>query len=85
MGKKKSRDKQISKGQRRSVNPLWSKMIRLDYRGSIQEQYNKYQAFLRGKNVMLTIENPNKNETNKKYIKVPAREVWRSGFNTKKH
>ena len=85
MAKKKSRDKQVSKGERRNVNPMWTKMIRLDYRGTITEQYNKYQAFLRGKNVVLTIENPNTNETNKKYIKVNARDVWKSGFNTKKH
>jgi len=28
------------------------------------------------KNVMLTIPNPNTNETNKRFIRVPAREVW---------
>ena len=28
---------------------------------------------------MLTIENPNKNETNKRMIKVPAHTVWRGG------
>ena len=35
-------------------------------------------AFKRGKNVVLTIPNPNTNETNKRFIKVPAKEVWRS-------
>jgi hypothetical protein len=84
MGKSKSRDKQVSKGERRNVNPMWSKKTRIEYRGTIEEQYNKYQAFLRGKNVMLTIENPNKNETNKPFIKVSARDVWRSGFNSKR-
>ena len=33
--------------------------------------YNQLTAFLRGKNVMLTIPNPNKNETNKRFIRVP--------------
>ena len=33
--------------------------------------------FVKGKNVMLTIPNPNKNETNKKFIRVPAKEQWR--------
>ena len=28
---------------------------------------------------MLTIENPNKNETNRRMIRVPANEVWRTG------
>lgn len=85
MGKKKSRDKQVSKGQRNSVNPLWGKLNRLDYRGTLQEEHNKFQAFLRGKNVVLTIANPNPNETNKPFIKVSARDVWKSGFNSKRH
>lgn len=85
MGKKKSRDKQVSKGERRNVSNTWTKLNRLDYRGTITEEHNKYEAFLRGKNVVLTIANPNTNETNKKFIKVPAREVWKSGFNSKKH
>ena len=38
---------------------------------------NQLSAFLKGKNVMLTIPNPNTNETNKRFIRVPAREVWR--------
>ena len=85
MGKKKSRDKQVSKGERRNVSNTWTKLNRLDYRGTITEEHNTYEAFLRGKNVVLTIANPNTNETNKKFIKVPAREVWKSGFHTTKH
>ena len=34
-------------------------------------------AFIKGKNVVLTIKNPNKNETNKPFIRVPAKEQWR--------
>ena len=34
---------------------------------------------MKGKNVMLTVPNPNKNETNKRMIRVPATEVWRRG------
>ena len=59
MGKKKSRDKQVSKGERRNVSNTWTKLNRLDYRGTITEEHNKYEAFLRGKNVVLTIANPN--------------------------
>ena len=33
-------------------------------------------AFKRGKNVVPTIQS-NTNETNKRFIKVPAKEVWR--------
>lgn len=40
---------------------------------------NQLKAFLAGKNVVLTIPNPNKNETNKPFIRVNAREVWKGG------
>lgn len=38
---------------------------------------NQLKAFRAGKNVMLTIENPNKNETNKPFIRVPASQIWK--------
>ena len=34
------------------------------------------KAFRKGKMVWLTIPNPNKNETNKKFVKVIASDVW---------
>lgn len=37
---------------------------------------NQLKAYLAGKNVVLTIENPNKNETNRRFIKVNARDYW---------
>jgi hypothetical protein len=39
---------------------------------------NQLKAYQAGKNVVLTIPNPNPNETNKRFIKVNARDVWRS-------
>ena len=45
--------------------------------------YNQYVAFTRGKNVVLTMENPNKNETNKRFIRVNARDVWKSAYRSK--
>lgn len=39
---------------------------------------NQRLAFNAGKNVVLTIENPNKEETNKRYIRVNASTVWRN-------
>ena len=38
---------------------------------------NQLRAYHAGKNVVLTIPNPNPNETNKRYIKVNARDVWK--------
>lgn len=79
MGKKKQRAHQVSKGQRDSVARSTVKAIRRDYMQSSDRLDNQLAAFLKGKNVMLTIPNPNKNETNKRMIRVPAAEVWRRG------
>lgn len=70
MGKKKLRSTQTSKGEHggslrtRSSDPAL-KMI------------NKRKAWDAGKNVVVTIENPNKNETNRPFIRVNASEVWK--------
>jgi len=79
MGKKKQRAHQVSKGQRDSVARSTVKAIRRDYMQSSDRLDNQLAAFMKGKNVMLTIPNPNKNETNKRMIRVPAAEVWRRG------
>ena len=39
---------------------------------------DKMDAFRKGKNVMLTIPNPNKSETKKPFIRVNAKEKWRN-------
>lgn len=78
MGKKKSRAHQVSKGERRCVNRSVTKATRRDYMKSAERMSNQLSAFLRGKNVMLTVPNPNTNETNKRFIRVPANTVWRS-------
>jgi len=77
MGKKKQRAHQVSKGERNSVARSTTKALRREYMQSSARSQNQLSAFLRGKNVMLTIPNPNTNETNKRFIRVPAREVWR--------
>jgi hypothetical protein len=72
MGKKKSRASQTSKGERRNVVAGLS-----DDRTELQKVNDKMKAHLKGKNVMLTIANPNKNETAKPFIRVPAKQEWR--------
>ncbi|PCJ96819.1 MAG: hypothetical protein COA52_01010 [Hyphomicrobiales bacterium] len=52
--------------------------LRRDYIASGNRVLNQRKAWAVGKNVMLTIENPNPNEKNKKYIKVKATDVWGS-------
>lgn len=77
MGKKKSRSKQVSKGI--IGNPMKTRLRHGDEGYASQKIQNQLTAFLKGKRVMLTIENPNKNETNRRMIRVPANEVWRTG------
>tara|TARA_Y100000996_G_scaffold382095_1_gene337086 strand:+ start:290 stop:553 length:264 start_codon:yes stop_codon:yes gene_type:complete len=74
MGRKKSRDKYVSQGLRKNVSRRWLKLTRKD---NDDRLFNQWDAFMKGKNVMLTIPNPNKNETNKRYIRVPAKHQWR--------
>lgn len=65
MGKRKSiRKGYQSKGERRNVKPIgsvWSEADRMIF---------KAEARRKGKRTVETIPNPNKNETNKRFIKV---------------
>ena len=76
MGRKKSRDSYKSKGERRNVSKKRTKMLRLERKESDRGFY-QFDAYLKGKNVMLTVPNPIKTETNKPYIKVKAKHYWR--------
>ena len=80
MGKKKSRATETSKGERRSVSKSVTKAVRRDYIEfkHIERMRNQLDAFNKGKNVMVTIPNPNTNETNKRFIRVSAKDVWKS-------
>lgn len=84
MGKKRLSSGYQSKGERDCVNRSVVKATRRDYMKSTERITNQLAAFLKGKNVMLTIPNPNKNETNKRFIRVPASEQWRRGGKSNK-
>ncbi len=76
MGRKKSRDKYVSQGLRENVSRRWLKLTRKD---TDDRLFNQWDAFMKGKNVMLTIPNPNaKTEPAKPFIRVNAKEVWRN-------
>ena len=70
------RESYTSKGERPTVTRRWKKVMRKDVMEN-DRLYNQWDAFQKGKNVVLTIKNPNKNETNKPFIRVPAKEQWR--------
>jgi hypothetical protein len=71
MGKKKQRSHQVSKGERSNVANWLINAVKKDLSGA-QKMVNIVRAWRDGKNPWVTIENPNQNETNKKYIKVKA-------------
>ena len=78
MGKKKKSDGYTSKGLHSNVSKDTRKAMRRD-RSLLETTRNKYAAFKRGKNVMLTIPNPSaKTEPAKPFIRVNAKEVWRN-------
>jgi 5-formyltetrahydrofolate cyclo-ligase len=74
---KKSRAQYTSKGQRRNVSKWVRKQARKETT-PLQRTLNQQAAFRKGKNVMVTIPNPSKTETNKPFIRVSAKEIWKS-------
>ena len=76
MGKKKKSDGYTSMGLHSNVSKDTLKAMRKE-RSHLDTMINKYDAFKKGKNVMLTIPNPNaKSEPAKPFIRVSAKEVW---------
>lgn len=51
--------------------------MRSEYLASGDRVLNQLHAHKKGKRVMVTIENPNKKETNKRLIKVPSTTLWK--------
>lgn len=72
MGKKKGGKSSgvVSKGERRSCkkNGKWGV-------SEAQKMLWKQQAWMKGSNPWLTLENPNKNETNRRFIKVKMNDL----------
>lgn len=58
-----------SNGERPNVNRKLLNSIRRERTGA-DDMLNKQKAWLSGSNPWLTIENPNKEQTNKKFIRV---------------
>ena len=65
----------VSKGEHSNVSKSTRKLMRRQTT-ELQTALNKQEAFRQGKNVMLTIPNPDKKEKNKPFIRVNAKEVW---------
>jgi hypothetical protein len=77
MGKKGDKSSgAVRLGVHSNVRQSILNVARQAYRQSGLRLLNQRRAWLKGKNVVLTIDNPNKNETGKPFIKVSAREIW---------
>ena len=79
-GKKSKGNNYTSKGERKNVSRWIVKAKRKDYLENcrLERATNQLTAFRLGKRVMVTIANPNTNETNKRFIRVTAQEAgWR--------
>lgn len=76
MAKKASGKTYTSKGQHSNVSRKTLNSIRGDDAARLRVQ-NVQDAYLKGKNPWLTIENPNKAETAKKFIRVRANDVMK--------
>lgn len=71
MGKNNQRAHTVSKGERRSINKEITRAVRAE-RTYLDKYYFKVKAWVSGKNPWITIENPDKNATNKRFIRVRA-------------
>jgi len=72
--KKKSRDHRVSKGIV-GVNKQISKELRRE-RSGVNDALNRVKAWKEFRNPWITIANPSKTQTAKKFIKVRANDTW---------
>jgi len=78
MGKKGGKSKgYISAGVNSNVSSNTRNAVRKEYMQSSERIMNQLKAFRAGKNVVVTIENPNKEDLSRRFIRVNARDVWK--------
>lgn len=79
MGKKGGKSKgNVSAGIHSNVSTATKRSMRATYLASGDRLINQRAAFDAGKNVMVTIANPNPNELDKPFIRVNAKTIWKS-------
>jgi hypothetical protein len=76
-GKNTKTSGKTSAGIHSNVNRKILNATRSAYLVSGDRVMNQLAAHKKGKRVMVTIANPNKNETNKRFIRVLAATVWK--------
>ena len=71
MGKKGGKSSGfVSQGLHKNVKQSTKRAVRRAYLDSPQRTLNQIKALQQGKDIVMTIANPNKEETNKRFIKV---------------
>jgi len=77
MGKKKGGKSSgaVSKGERKSVSAKTRSLMKSS-RSPLERMMNKQDAWRKGLNPWLTIDNPVSNETNRTKIRVRANDYW---------
>lgn len=67
-----------SKGLHSNVSRSITRAQRRDYMNSWERVMNQLRAFRKGKRVVIKIDNPNKEETNRPYLYVEASTIWKA-------
>ena len=71
-------------GKRSNIS-RWSKKAQRKNRTKLERVNAQLCAFMKGKNVVLVIPNPNTNEKNKPFIRINAEDVWSRNKYIMKH
>lgn len=75
MSAPKTKTKYVSKGERYNVSPSVAKDVKRE-RSVIDYWKTKQEAWMKGQNPWITIDNPNTAQTNKRKIRVRAESEW---------
>lgn len=65
----------VSQGKYKNVSQKTKNLVR-NGRSGLEVQAAKMAAYWKGQNPWITMENPNKEETNKRFIKVKANDLY---------
>jgi hypothetical protein len=76
-GKSSGKTSYTSSGVHSNVSSKITNILRSEYLRSGDRVLNQLAAFRAGKRVMITIENPNKDDKSKRFIRVEASTVWK--------
>ena len=71
-------------GKRPNVS-RWAKKAQRKNRTKLERVNAQLCAFMKGKNVVLVVPNPNTNEKNKPFIRINAEDVWSRNKYIMKH